>query len=103
MTYSGIVVWSSKKATSNGVSIGERVAIAGPNTGPRSLGRHQRWGGCATYAVCPHDSVRRVPDSWTFEEAACFAYGYDTAYHILVHCGKVMRGLLLQVTRSRSC
>jgi len=92
MTYSGEVVWSSEKAQREGITLGQRVAIAGPETGPRSLGRHQRWGGCASYAVAPYTAVRSVPDHWSFEQAACFAYGYDTAYHILVECGKVQPG-----------
>ncbi|MDP2436561.1 MAG: zinc-binding dehydrogenase [archaeon] len=93
MTYSGLVVWASPTATrETGVVPGDRVAIAGHDAGPRSLGRHQKYGGCASYAVAPHTAVRRIPDAWSFEQASCFAYGYDTAYHCLVENGQVQAG-----------
>eukprot|EP01126_Amoeba_proteus_P066383 TRINITY_DN9596_c0_g2_i1.p1 TRINITY_DN9596_c0_g2~~TRINITY_DN9596_c0_g2_i1.p1 ORF type:complete len:397 (-),score=80.25 TRINITY_DN9596_c0_g2_i1:124-1266(-) len=91
MTYSGIVVWSSPKALQEGIRAGDRIAIAG-DTGPRSSGRYQKWGGCGSYAIAPLSAVRRFPSSWSFAQAASFAYGYDTAYHCLVETGKVQRG-----------
>jgi NADPH2:quinone reductase len=91
MTYSGIVAWSSPKATQNGIKVGDRVAIAG-DAGPRSLGRYQKWGGCASYAVAPYTAVRQFPPSWSFPQAAAIAYGYDTAYHCLVEAGQVQSG-----------
>lgn len=92
MTYAGVVLVSTPAAEKAGFTSGDRVAIAGINAGPRSSGPYQKYGGCATYAVAPHTAVRFVPPSWSFEEAACFAYGYDTAYHCLVECGKVQAG-----------
>ena len=93
MTYAGVVVGLTAKAAAEfHVSLGQRVAIASPLAGPRSLGRHQSYGGCATYAVAPASAVRRVPDQWSFAEAACFAYGYDTAYHCLVERARVKKG-----------
>lgn len=91
MTYSGVVVWASPKALQEGIRVGESVAIAG-DAGPRSLGRHQKWGGCASYAVAPSQAVRKYPPSWTYGQAASFAYGYDTAYHCLIERGQVKQG-----------
>mmetsp|Transcript_33204 Transcript_33204/g.105127 ORF Transcript_33204/g.105127 Transcript_33204/m.105127 type:complete len:394 (+) Transcript_33204:69-1250(+) len=90
-SYAGIVAWASPRARLQGVVDGQRVLIAG-NAGPRSSGRHQRWGGCASYAVAPFTAVRKVPASWSFEEAACFAYGYDTAHYVLVESGRLKAG-----------
>lgn len=91
MTYAGVVVWAGSTAQRRGVVEGQRVAVAG-DAGPRSYGRHQRWGGCATYAVAPMRAVRPVPAAWSFEEAASFAYGFDTAYHVLVERGRLQPG-----------
>jgi NADPH:quinone reductase len=77
MTYAGeIAALTPKAGAALELSVGDRVAIASPLTGPRSpAGPHQRFGGCATYAVAPWEAVRRFPDSWSFSEAACFVYG----------------------------
>lgn len=37
-------------------------------------------------------AVRYFPPHWSFPQAACFAYGYDTAYHVLVECGQIHKG-----------
>jgi NADPH2:quinone reductase len=92
MSYAGVVQYATPTAAAAGVAAGTRVAVAGHDAGPRSLGRHQKYGGCATYAIAPYTAVRMVPDEWTFAEASCFAYGYDTAYHCIVECGRVARG-----------
>jgi NADPH2:quinone reductase len=93
MTYAGVVAWCAPAVTRRtGLALGDRVAVAGHDAGPRSLGRYQRYGGCASYALAPVSAVRRVPDAWSFAEAACFAYGYDTAYHCLVEAGHVRPG-----------
>uniref|UniRef100_A0A7S1LSL1 Enoyl reductase (ER) domain-containing protein n=1 Tax=Alexandrium catenella TaxID=2925 RepID=A0A7S1LSL1_ALECA len=90
-SYAGVVAWASEGAKKRGVMTGQRVLIAG-NAGPRSSGRYQKWGGCASYAVAPWTAVRRVPESWSFEEAACFSYGYDTVHYVLVESGKIRAG-----------
>merc|ERR1739844_308386 len=95
-TYSGIVVWVSEEADRNGISVTQRVAIAG-NCGPRSLGAHQQWGGCASYAVAPWKAVRPLPPAWSFDEAACFAYGYDTAHYVLVESGRLSSGEVILI------
>jgi len=102
MTYAGVVAFASPKALKQGVKVGDRVAIAGVcssdhmsyylvgiDAGPRSSGVYQTYGGCASYAIAPVSAIRQFPPNWSFLEASCFAYGYDTAYHALVECGKV--------------
>lgn len=92
MTYAGDVVLTTPKAVAAGLSVGTKVAIAGWNAGPRSHGRYQQYGGCATYAIAPMSAVRRVPANWSYAECSCFAYGYDTAYHCLREVGQVKPG-----------
>ena len=92
MTYAGDVVLTTPNAEAAGLTVGTKVAIAGTDAGPRSHGRYQAYGGCATYAVSPISCVRRVPAAWSYAECACFAYGYDTAYHCLREIGKIQPG-----------
>lgn len=93
MTYSGVVLQVTPDADGTSqVKVGDRVAIAGWDAGARSLGRYQSFGGLASYAVAPSSAVRRIPSTWSFAEASCFAYGYDTAYHCLVEVGKCKAG-----------
>ena len=68
------------------------VTVASPEAGPRSLGRYQKWGGCASFAIAPFSALRPFPSSWTYEEACCFAYGYDTSYHCLIERGEIKEG-----------
>eukprot|EP00656_Telonema_subtile_P055773 TRINITY_DN8732_c0_g1_i1.p1 TRINITY_DN8732_c0_g1~~TRINITY_DN8732_c0_g1_i1.p1 ORF type:complete len:287 (-),score=64.90 TRINITY_DN8732_c0_g1_i1:135-995(-) len=97
MTYAGTVAWCSPAAAASGIRLDQRVAVAG-DTGPRSLDlRYQRWGGCASYAVAPCSAVRAVPEDWSFEQASCFAYGYDTAHYVLVECAKLSPGQTILV------
>jgi NADPH2:quinone reductase len=93
MTYSGVVVAAGQAVLQHGnVRLGDRIAVASSNAGPRSSGRYQPYGGCASYAIAPVSAIRRVPPSWNDDQAASFAYGYDTAYHALVMCGAVAPG-----------
>lgn len=92
MSYAGRVVWATDGAKARGVTNGKRVAVAG-GAGPRSLGRYQQYGGCASYAIAPANAIiRHVPEHWTMAEAACFAYGYYTAHYVLVEIGKLQKG-----------
>eukprot|EP00747_Dinoflagellata_sp_TGD_P179503 gnl/TRDRNA2_/TRDRNA2_30396_c0_seq1.p1 gnl/TRDRNA2_/TRDRNA2_30396_c0~~gnl/TRDRNA2_/TRDRNA2_30396_c0_seq1.p1 ORF type:complete len:420 (+),score=65.27 gnl/TRDRNA2_/TRDRNA2_30396_c0_seq1:46-1260(+) len=86
----GRIVWTSDAAKKRGLAEGQRVLAQGG--GPRSLGRHQKWGGCATYAVAPSTAIRKVPAHWTFAQAACFGYGYDTVHYCLVECAELQKG-----------
>jgi len=92
MTYAGKVAYATEAAEAQGVRVGMRVAVASEGAGPRSLGRYQKWGGCASYAVAHHSHIRVFPEWWSYGEAASFAYGYETAYHCLVECGRVTAG-----------
>ena len=59
MTYSGVVIKTTPKATAApfSLSVGMRVAVAGVDAGPRSLTRYQRFGGLATCAT----AQRKLP------------------------------------------
>jgi len=92
MSYAGRVVWAGEKAKAKGITLGCVVAVAG-DAGPRSLGKYQKYGGCASYAVAPVSAcIPYVPKNWSMAEASCFAYGYYTAHYCLVECGKVLKG-----------
>ncbi len=73
------------------LSEGAAVIADGTRTGPRSLGRHRRWGGFASYAVAPGDALIPLPSGMTFDEGACLLGGAITAYHALVVRGCVER------------
>lgn len=91
MTYAGRVAWMGDSARTKRLQVGDRVAIAG-NAGPRTSGRYQRWGGCATYAVAPVSAVRRVPQRWSMAESACYMYAYGTAHYCIVECANLQAG-----------
>ena len=60
-----------------GFTIGDRVVASG-------------WGGMfANRANLPADSVRKMPDGLSFEEAAVFPVSYTTAWHALVDRGRL--------------
>jgi NADPH2:quinone reductase len=89
LEFAGEVVARGEAAT---VAIGAKVLADGMLTGPRSLGAHRRWGGFASYAVAPSRAAKAIPGSLSFEEAACFGGGAETAYHALVHRAHVAAG-----------
>lgn len=89
-TFAGIVVWASQMAKKKGVVEGQRVmSMTG---GPRSSGRYQRWGGCASYAVARADAIRKVPPHWSASEMASLGYGMDTVHYCLVECAGLRGG-----------
>merc|ERR1719419_911278 len=74
-------------------SVGDAVYVADMiNAGPRSYGQYQHYGGMATYTVAPQMAVRKIPSKLSFSEVATLNGAYETAYHALVHCGKVKAG-----------
>jgi len=74
-------------------SVGDAVYVADMiNAGPRSYGQYQHYGGMATYTVAPQIAVRKIPSKLSFSEVATLNGAYETAYHALVHCGKVKAG-----------
>ena len=90
MEYSGIVV--DKGTDVKKVNCGDRVYVDIFNAGPRSYGKYQAWGGCATYSVAPEAAVTPVPKEFDMHQAATYCGAYETAHHALVKCGKVKAG-----------
>jgi len=94
LEYAGVVTWVGPEVGSvgAGVAIGDEVLVDGLLAGPRSLGAYQRWGGWASYAVAPAEAVHRLPPGMSFDTAASLLGSYETAYHALVHRGRVKPG-----------
>ena len=90
MEYSGRVVWAG--ADVKGLSPGDHVVSNGMLTGPRSLGPYQRYGGFATYAVAPAVALQPVPGGLSSDQSCHLLSSYSTAYHCLVHRGKLLEG-----------
>jgi NADPH2:quinone reductase len=55
------------------------------------------WGGFATMALAPIDSVFRMPDSMSFEHGAAFGVVYQTSYFGLVYRAQLRAGETLLV------
>lgn len=90
MEMCGEVAWVGPEVTRT--RVGARVIVDGLLSGPRSLGDYQRWGGFATWAVAPEDALVALPDALSFDEGASLLGGYETAYHALVHRGRLRAG-----------
>lgn len=88
LEFAGEVVACGANVT---VREGDAVIADGLRTGPRSLGRHRRWGGFASYAVAPEDALIPMPVGMTFDEGACLLGGAVTAYHALIVRARVAR------------
>jgi len=90
LEYAGEVAWVGDQVKE--VAVGDRVIADGLRTGPRSKGGHQRWGGFASYSVAPADAVIPLPDPLSFDQGANLLGNYETAYHCLIHRGRVAEG-----------
>lgn len=90
LEFAGVVIWTG--ADVERVRVGDRVIADGMSTGPRSAGAHQQWGGMATYAVLPEASAIELPDELSFDEGANLLGNYETAYHVLIHRGRLQPG-----------
>lgn len=90
LEYAGEVVW--KGADVDSIDRCARVLVDGLLAGPRSLGAHRRWGGFASYAVAPAEAVIPIPGGLSFDQAANLLGGYETAYHCLIHRGRLQEG-----------
>ncbi len=90
LEYAGEVAWTG--AAVEEWAVGDAVIADGLLTGPRSLGAHRRWGGWASYAVAPADALIRLPEKLTFDQGATVLGAYETAYHALVHRGRLQAG-----------
>ena len=93
MESAGTVAWTG--AALHGrphLQPGARVLVDGLLAGPRSLGNYQAWGGFATYVVAPAEAVLPIPGDLTFDQAAALLSSYETAWHCLVHRGRLQPG-----------
>jgi NADPH2:quinone reductase len=88
--FAGEVVAVGAKVSA--VAVGDRVLADGFSTGPRSSGPYQRWGGFATYAVIPESAAIVLPESLSYDEAVNLLGNYETAYHVLIHRGRLQSG-----------
>ena len=92
LEYAGTVAWKGADVPDEKYKVGDKVYVACFHTGPRSSGPYQSYGGFASYAVAPMDSVYPMPDNFTFDQACNFAGNFETAYHCVVDCGKLQAG-----------
>lgn len=71
-------------------------AVTGFVTGDKVVG--SGWGGMfASHVNLPADSVRKMPEGLSFQEAAVFPISYTTAWHALVDRGRLQAGETLLV------
>jgi len=89
MEYSGTVV---SAPAGSGLEEGSAIYISGMEAGPRSYGEYQRWGGMASFSVAPVKAISSLPEPLDMAQAATLNGAYETAYHALVHCGRVQQG-----------
>lgn len=73
------------------VAVGDAVLADGLLTGPRSSGAY-RDGGMATWAVIPEAAAMPLPPELSHDGAVNLLGNYETAYHGLVHRGRVQPG-----------
>lgn len=92
LEYSGEAIWTGADVDPHRVAVGDRVMVDGFVAGPRSYGAYQGSGGFATYAVIPQAAAMRVPQGFTYDQASNFLGNYETAYHCLIHAGKLRAG-----------
>lgn len=90
LEYAGVVAWVGSEVS--GVAIGDPVIADGLQTGPRSLGRYQRWGGFASWAVAPDKALLPLPPGFDFDQGCNLLGNYETAYHCLIHRGQLQAG-----------
>ncbi len=93
LEYAGVVAWMGEEARAAGpFAVGDPILVDGLLAGPRSLGKYQKYGGFASYAVAPIEAVQRIPDGLGFDEACNLLGNYETAYHCLVARGRLRAG-----------
>jgi NADPH2:quinone reductase len=95
LEYSGTVVWHGANVIN--LAVGDAVMSDALKTGPRSLGAHRAYGGFATYAVAPASALIHKPERLSFAEASVLMSSYATAYHCLIHRGRVQAGEVVLV------
>jgi NADPH2:quinone reductase len=90
LEYAGVVAWVGPEVTT--IAVGAEVLVDGFLAGPRSHGAYQRWGGYASYAVAPMEAVHHIPGKLNFDQACNLLGSYETAYHCLIHRGRLQPG-----------
>jgi len=90
LEYAGEVAWCGAAVTQ--FTVGDAVLVDGFLAGPRSYGAYQAYGGFASYAVAPVEAVRKIPGKLTFDQACNLLGNYETAWHCLVHRGRLQPG-----------
>lgn len=90
LEYAGRVAWVGGEVES--LKMGDAVIADGLRTGPRSIGPYQRWGGWASWAVAPVEALLPLPGPLSFDEGCNLIGNYATAYHCLVHRGRLQAG-----------
>lgn len=90
LEYAGTIAWVGTEV--DHLRVGDSVIADGLRTGPRSLGAYQRWGGFASWAVAPADGVIPLPDGLDFDQGCNLLGSYETAYHCLIHRGRLQAG-----------
>lgn len=77
LEYAGVVLRTGSGV--RGLQPGDRVLSDFLNTGPRSAGAYQQWGGWARYALAPAIALHRIPASLSFDAACNLLLNYETA------------------------
>ncbi|PRP98500.1 Phthiocerol synthesis polyketide synthase type I PpsC [Enhygromyxa salina] len=90
LEYAGVVAWTGAEV--EGLRVGDSVLSDGLRTGPRSLGPYQQWGGFASYAVAPAEGLLPLPAGLSFDQGCNLLGNYETAYHCLIHRGRLAAG-----------
>ncbi len=92
LEYCGEVLWTGTNVSDERVKIGDKVLVDGLVSGPRSPGKHQKYGGFATYAVAPQNAIIQIPDRLNFDQGCNILGSYETAYYCLITSGKLQAG-----------
>jgi NADPH:quinone reductase len=90
LEYAGVVAWTGAEVAT--VAVGDRVLVDGFTAGPRSSGAYRSYGGFASFALAPVESVIQIPGTLSFDQACNLLGNYETAYHCLVARGRVAAG-----------
>jgi NADPH2:quinone reductase len=90
LEYAGVVAWVGSEVEQP--RVGDSVISDALRTGPRSSGPYQPWGGFASWAVAPADALLPLPGPLTFDEGCNLIGNYGTAYHCLIHRGRLAAG-----------
>ncbi len=90
LEFSGDIAWMG--ADVQGFEVGHPVLVDPFLVGPRTSGAYRQWGGFATFAVAPEDAIYPLPPTFSYGQGANFFGNYETAYHCLIHRGRLQPG-----------